>query len=327
MRYIESDSKDPYFNLALEEFVFERLPREESYFMLWQNANSIIIGKYQNALEEINQQYVDERGIRVARRLSGGGAVYHDTGNLNFTFIVDQKNSSDFDFSVFVEPVVEALRRLGVEAEFGGRNDIMIGGRKISGNSQYVKKGRIMHHGCIMLDSNLENVVDALRVKPAKFQSKNIQSVRSRVTTINENAPRHITMEEFKAALRAQVLGDAGAVPYELTEEDLAKVQALRDGKYATWEWNYGRAKKFSMEREEKFPAGLVTVHMEAEDGRIREIAISGDFFGNGDIRELEEGLAGVALDEHLEERLAELDLGEYMSGITPAELAGLIRG
>ena len=327
MRYIESDSKDPYFNLALEEYVFDRLPREESWFMLWQNANSIIIGKYQNALEEINQQYVDAHGIRVARRLSGGGAVYHDTGNLNFTFIVDQKNTSDFDFSVFVVPVVEALRKLGVEAEFGGRNDILIGGRKISGNSQYVHRGRIMHHGCIMLESNLENVTDALRVKPAKFQSKNIQSVRSRVTTINENAPRPISMEEFKAALRAQVLGDAGAVPYELTAEDLTEIEKLRAEKYATWEWNYGRAKKFSMTREEKFPAGLVTVQMEAENGHIREIGISGDFFGNGDIRELEAGLAGAALDEHLEEKLEELGLGDYMSGITPAELAGLIRG
>ena len=327
MKYIESTSTDPYFNLALEEYVFERLPKDESYFMLWQNANTIVIGKYQNALEEVNQKAVDERGIRVARRLSGGGAVYHDMGNLNFTFIVDRKDIEGLNFKVFVEPVVETLRSLGVDAGFSGRNDILINGMKISGNSQYVKKDRVMHHGCIMLDSDLDKVADALKVKEAKFKSKNSKSVRSRVTTINANAPRKITMDEFKNALKARILGDESVEPYVLTDEDLAAVNKLREEKYATWDWNYGRAVEYEMTREEKFDAGLVTVHMTAKDGRIGDIRFYGDFFGNGEIEDLEKALRGVILDNRLEDKLRELDLEEYRAGIGPKELAGLIRG
>ena len=327
MKYIESNSTDPYFNLALEEYVFDKLPKDESYFMLWQNANTIVIGKYQNAMQEINQKVVDERGIKVARRLSGGGAVYHDMGNLNFTFIVDQKDVDGLNFKIFVVPIVETLKGFGVEAEFTGRNDIVIDGRKISGNSQYVKRNRVMHHGCIMLDSDLEKVADALKVREAKFKSKSVKSVRSRVTTINDNAPVKISMGEFKSALKEHILGDETVEPYQLTEDDLREINRLREEKYATWDWNYGRASRFEVTMEEKFDAGLVTVHMTAKDGRIIDIRFFGDFFGNGEIEDLEKALQGVILDNRLEEKLAELDLGEYMAGISPAELARLIRG
>ena len=327
MKYIESNSTDPYFNLALEEYVFEKLPKDDGYFMLWQNANTIVIGKYQNAFEEVNQKAVDELGIRVARRLSGGGAVYHDMGNLNFTFIVDRQDIEGLNFRIFTEPVVETLKSFGVNAEFTGRNDIVIDGRKISGNSQYVKKDRVMHHGCIMLDSDLEKVSDALNVKAAKFVSKSSKSVRSRVTTINENAPRHITMEEFKSALKERILGNGSIEPYELTGEDLAETHYLRDTKYATWQWNYGFEREFEMTREAKFDSGLVTVHLTAKDGRIRDIKFYGDFFGNGEIEDLEESLKGVILDNRLERKLEELGLSEYMAGISPYELAELIRG
>ena len=227
MRYIESSSTDPYFNLALEEYVFEKLPRDDSYFMLWQNANTIVIGKYQNAFEEVNLEAVEKKGIRVVRRLSGGGAVYHDMGNLNFTFIEDKEDSKNINFRVFVTPVIETLREFGVKAEFTGRNDLVIDGRKFSGNSQYTRGKRVMHHGCIMLDSDLEKVAGALKVREAKFRSKNVQSVRSRVTTINENAPEKITMEEFRSALKRNILGSADVRPLELTEEDLREINRL----------------------------------------------------------------------------------------------------
>ncbi|MBQ5441260.1 MAG: lipoate--protein ligase [Firmicutes bacterium] len=327
MKYIESNSTDPYFNLALEEYVFEKMPKDESYFMLWQNANTIVIGKYQNAFEEVNQRAVEERGIKVARRLSGGGAVYHDMGNLNFTFIVDQKDVKGMNFKIFVVPIVETLKGFGVEAEFSGRNDILVNGMKISGNSQYVRYGRVMHHGCIMLDSDLDKVADALKVREAKFKSKNSKSVRSRVTTINANAPRKISMQEFKSALKEHILGDESIEPYELTGEDLRKIEEIRNAKYATWEWNYGHSTVYEMTREEKFDSGLVTVHLTAKNGRIEAIRFYGDFFGNGEIEDLERALTGVILDNRLEDKLKELDLDEYMSGISPSELAGLIRG
>ena len=327
MKYIESSSTNPYFNLALEEYVFEHMPADDTYFMLWQNVNTIVIGKYQNTLEEINQSYVDENHISVVRRLSGGGAVYHDAGNLNFTFIVNQEDVEDFNFKKFVVPVVNVLKKFGVHAEFNGRNDITIDGKKFSGNSQYGKRGRLLHHGCIMLDSNLSSVAEALRVNEAKFVSKNAKSVRSRVTAINSHTPKPVTMEEFKKELLAEILSDEEIQPYHLTEKDLHIINGIQKEKYETWEWNYGRAKPYSMVREKKFPSGLVSVSMDAENGKIKQIRFFGDFFGNGDIHQLEESLEGIALDEHLADFLKAQNLGYYMNGIDAGELSRLIRG
>ena len=327
MFYLESPSRDPYFNLALEEYVCERMDNSKSYFMLWQNDNTIVVGKYQNTAEEIDQAYVDAHGIRVARRLSGGGAVYHDKGNLNFTFVVDQGSNPAFNFKIFVQPVVEALARFGVHAEFTGRNDLTIDGMKFSGNAQYARRGRLLHHGCIMLDSNLTSVADALRVKEAKFASKAVKSVRSRVTTINAHAPSPISMACFKGALRACAMASGELEPYALTEADVLAVQKLRDEKYATWAWNYGFSPPYDMVRERKFPAGLVTAHLSAEGGKIKAVRLYGDFFGSGELGELESAMAGLPLDMRLAEALEALHVEHYMSGITAAELAALLRG
>ena len=326
MIYLESPSRDPYFNLALEEYVFERMDKSKSYFMLWQNDNTIVVGKYQNTAEEIDQAYVDAHGIRVARRLSGGGAVYHDKGNLNFTFIVDRADAPGLNFKIFVEPVIQALARFGVHAAFTGRNDLTIDGMKFSGNAQYARRGRLLHHGCIMLDSNLTSVADALRVKEAKFDSKAVKSVRSRVTTINAHAPAPISMEDFKGALKECAMASGELEPCTLTEEDLAAIRKLRDEKYATWAWNYGFSPAYDMRREMKFPAGLVTAHLSAEGGKIKAVRFYGDFFG-GELGELEGAMAGLPLDGHLTEALEALRVGDYMSGITAEELSRLLRG
>ena len=327
MLYLESPTRDPYFNLALEEYLFEELGRSLPCFMLWQNDNTIVVGKYQNTAEEINQAFVDAHHIRVARRLSGGGAVYHDKGNLNFTFVVDQGSNPAFNFKIFVQPVVEALARFGVHAEFTGRNDLTIDGMKFSGNAQYARHGQLLHHGCIMLDSNLTSVADALRVKEAKFASKAVKSVRSRVTTINAHAPNPISMADFKGALRACAMASGELEPYALTEADVLAVQKLRDEKYATWAWNYGFSPPYDMVRERKFPAGLVTAHLSAEGGKIKAVRLYGDFFGSGELGELESAMAGLPLDMRLAEALEALHVEHYMSGITAAELAARLRG
>ena len=326
MIYLESHSTDPYFNLALEEYLFEELGRSRPCFMLWQNDNTIVVGKYQNTAEEIDQAYVDAHGIRVARRLSGGGAVYHDKGNLNFTFIVDRADAPGLNFKIFVEPVIQALARFGVHAAFTGRNDLTIDGMKFSGNAQYARRGRLLHHGCIMLDSNLTSVADALRVKEAKFDSKAVKSVRSRVTTINAHAPAPISMEDFKGALKECAMASGELEPCTLTEEDLAAIRKLRDEKYATWAWNYGFSPAYDMRREMKFPAGLVTAHLSAEGGKIKAVRFYGDFFG-GELGELEGAMVGLPLDGHLTEALEALRVGDYMSGITAEELSRLLRG
>lgn len=327
MKYIESTSTNPYFNLALEEYVFDKLPKGDSYFMLWQNANTIVIGKYQNTAEEINQTYVEENNIKVVRRLSGGGAVYHDLGNLNFTFIVDQEEVDDFNFQVFVAPVVNALAKFNVNAQFNGRNDITIDGCKFSGNSQYGRGGRILHHGCIMLESNTLNVASALKVKEAKFLSKNTKSVKSRVTTINEHAPVPITMDQFKVALKDEIFGNNKIDEYVLTPEDFAEIERIQKERYETWEWNYGRIKPYTMERIEKFPSGLVQCKMTVDKGIIQDIQLFGDFFGNSQIAELEAALVGCPLDTTLETRLEKLNVESYMNGISARELARLIKG
>lgn len=325
MIYLESHSTDPYFNLALEEYVFEKLERSQSYFILWQNENTVVVGKYQNTAEEVNQEYIDEHGTRVDRRLSGGGAVYHDKGNLNFTFILDQQDVEDFNFKVFVIPVINALRRLGVTAEFNGRNDITIDGMKFSGNSQYSKHGRVLHHGCIMLDSNLNLVSNMLKVKDAKFESKSAKSVKSRVTTINAHAPVPITMEQFKQALREEIFQSGRPEELTLSEEQLAEIRQLRDSKYATWEWIYGASPEYNMRKEKKFPTGLVTLYLQVESGCIKGIRFYGDFFGNGDIAELEAAMLGLRLGPDLEEALCRLDVGRYMSGITAHDVFELL--
>lgn len=327
MYYLESPSTDPAYNLALEQVVFDRLGAERPCVMLWRNDRAVVVGKHQNTLAEIDPACAAERGIRVVRRLSGGGAVYHDKGNLNFTFVVDQGSNPAFNFKIFVQPVVEALARFGVHAEFTGRNDLTIDGMKFSGNAQYARHGRLLHHGCIMLDSNLTSVADALRVKEAKFASKAVKSVRSRVTTINAHAPAPISMADFKGALRACAMASGELEPYALTEADVLAVQKLRDEKYATWAWNYGFSPPYDMVRERKFPAGLVTAHLSAEGGKIKAVRLYGDFFGSGELEELESAMAGLPLDGRLAEALEALHVEHYMSGITAAELAALLRG
>ena len=326
MIYLESSSTNPCYNLALEEYVFEQMDRSQSYFMLWQNDNAIIVGKYQNTAEEINREFVEARGIRVVRRLSGGGAVYHDRGNLNFTFITDQEGFADFNFRAFTRPVLQALEELGVRASFTGRNDLVLEGRKFSGNSQYARHGRVLHHGCIMLDSDLDTLRDALQARDAKFTSKSVKSVRSRVTTINDHAPRKIAMEEFKSALKRQVFAGNDITEYRLTEADQEAVRTLMREKYETWEWNYGFTRAYSIRREQKFDGGLLTVDMDVKHGVIAEVRLSGDFFGGGDLRELERNLKGIPLDEDLTQRLEELGTEHYIHGISPEEIARLMR-
>lgn len=326
MKYIESCWTDPYYNLALEEYVFEKLDRSSDWLILWQNFNTIVIGKYQNTVEEINADYVREHGISVARRLSGGGAVYHDKGNLNYTIIVDKDENFDFNFRYFVQPLTQTLKQFGIEAEFSGRNDVMIDGKKFSGNSQYIKHNRIMHHGCIMLDSNLSSVADALKVKEIKTESKSTKSVRSRVTTINANAETPIPMETFKEALKKQIAAGNPVQEYSLTETDIAEIKKLRDEKYATWEWNYGFSPEYSVRKEAKFESGIVTVHMNVEKGRIREVRLFGDFFGNGEISELENELKGLPLDDKMGDNLKDVHAEKYINGITTHELIRLLR-
>ena len=323
MKYIEMTSTNPFFNLATEEYIFENFNRDESCFMLWQNQNSIIVGKHQNTVEEINVPFVREKGIRVARRLSGGGAVYHDAGNLNFTFIVDQKKNEDFH--TFAMPVLSVLQELGIPAECTGRNDLTIQGMKFSGNSQYVRNGRVLAHGCIMLDTNKDYLSQALVVNKEKYHSRGIKSVASRVTCINDHLQHKLSMEQFKILLRQVVCAIQPVVQYDLTPEELSAIQALCNSKYSTWDWNYGESPRYNVKCEKKFSSGLVTAYVDVHKGRIQQIRFYGDFFGNNELVELERQMEGLPLKPVMVETLQTFNVETYIQGVTAQDLTELL--
>ena len=325
MLFYESTSTDPYNNLALEDYFFSHMDRGQEYFLLWQNDRAVIVGKYQNTLEEVNQRFADERGIWVARRLSGGGAVYHDLGNLNYTFIVDEDRADSFCFEALTRPVIAALEKLGVAAQASGRNDITIGGKKISGSAQYLREGRLLHHGCIMLNCDVDTLSCVLQVKEDKIQSKSIKSVRSRVTSINDNLERPISMEQFKGALWEEVFASGKLQRATLSQEDLEEIRRLRDSRYATWEWNYGKSPRCDVRKERRYPFGGVSLHLSLDRGVIRNVRIYGDFFGWRDLAPLEEMLRGRRLVPEDFAPLAGVELDSYISGLTWEALVDLL--
>lgn len=323
MIFVDVQSTDPYYNLALEEYFFNQT--DEDCFLLWQNHNTIVIGKYQNAIEEISAKFVKDNDIRVVRRLSGGGAVYHDMGNYNFTFITKQTEENSFNFEHFTKHIVDVLRKLGVKAEFNSRNDLVIEGRKFSGNSQYIKKDRILHHGTLLFDSDLEVLVNALNVSDAKIKSKAIKSIHERVTNIKEYLPEDFTLQQFKDALKDHITqGSPDVKEYVLTEEDKQAIERLRNEKYATWEWNYGTAPKCNIEKKGKCDSGMVQAMIDVEEGRVKNIKLYGDFFVSGDLAEFEQCFAGK---EYREESLREpvKKLSNAIVGMDPEWLLQLL--
>jgi lipoate---protein ligase len=320
---IRNNCRDPHFNLALEEYVVKYMNPKEDYVILWQNEPSVIIGRNQNTIEEINVKYIKDNNIHVVRRLSGGGAVYHDLGNLNFTFIV--KSSSDVvsNFKKFTEPVVNALKAFGVNAEFTGRNDISIDGKKFSGNAQYYHGDRLLHHGTILFNSNLNVVQDALNVKPDKIESKGVKSVRSRVTNIDPYLKEDISLDDFKDAMLKLLMGDENykEKEYILTEKDLSALRELLEKRYSLWEWNYGESPEFNIEKNKRFAGGKLDLRFNVKGGNkstISYIRILGDFFGKKEINELESKLIGTLYkEENVRSVLSSLDFENYFTNIT----------
>lgn len=327
MKFISNNNiTDSTLNLAMEEYVLKNMPKDDSYFLFYINRPSIIIGKNQNTIEEVNQPYIDEQGIDVVRRISGGGAVYHDTGNLNFSFVTDDDGNSFHNFQKFTEPIVEALKSLGVDANLSGRNDIQVGEAKISGNAMVKVKDRMFSHGTLMLNSELDEVQNALRVNPAKIKSKGIKSVRSRVANISEFLDEPIDIDEFKEIILKSIFGETQVEEYKLTDEDWEKIEKLSNEKYRTWEWNYGRNPKYNFEREEKFEKGFVQIKLDVKKGRIEHAKIFGDFFGEGDITELENALEGTMHEfDSIEEALSNYDIYHYFGDIDRHELIRLM--
>ncbi len=329
MLFIDNqDVKDPALNLAIEEFAVMNLDLGETYLLFYINEPSVIIGRNQNTFEEIDPDYVRSRGIHVVRRLSGGGAVYHDQGNLNFSFISRSDGDSFRNFRRFTEPVIAALHHLGVNAELTGRNDIQIGERKISGNAQYTTCGRMFSHGTLMFDVNLDDVAAALTVKAEKMESKGIKSVRSRVANIRDYLRQDMTIQEFRRQLLPHLFPRSPLPEYRLTQPDWETIRAISERRYRNWDWNYGRSPAFNVRRSKRFPIGLIDFLLNVRNGIIDECRIYGDFFGVGEIRDVEEQLIGCHYRaEDLQAALRAVDLRNYFGDIAPEDLLSLLSG
>ena len=289
---------DPQINLAIEEYVLRTMDIEEDSFLLFYiNEPSIIIGKNQNTIEEIDTDFVEANGINVVRRLSGGGAVYHDLGNLNYSFITKDDGESFRNFKKFTEPVVQALAKLGVKAELIGRNDLLVEGRKISGNAQFSTQGRMFSHGTLMFDTEIDTVVSALKVRKDKIESKGIKSIRSRVANISEFLEEPMTIEQFRLEVLKSIFDGEENIKYkELTEEDWANIHELSKERYANWDWNYGKSPKFNMQHSHRFPVGGIDVRLQVNKGIIEDVVIFGDFFGVGEIEVIQEKLTRCSI-------------------------------
>ena len=326
MLYIRNENTNPFFNLAMEEYLFN-LNDNNDYVLLWQNEPTIVVGKYQNTAEEINSEFVKEKGIHVVRRITGGGAVYHDLGNLNFTFINKGTGKKEFDFRKFTMPIVKALERFGVKAELSGRNDITIDQKKFSGNAQYVKQGKVLHHGTLLFNSKMEELIKALKVTKDKFQSKGIKSVRSRVTNIADYLSENITVSEFKELLLKYMFDeDTELIEGQLKDADMNEINLLMKSKYMNWDWNYGASPEFNVKQAKRFEGGKVEVLINIKNGVIQSIKFYGDFFGSESPEEIEALLRGKRYNEdEIRGAIAPLNINEYFKGISPEELLSCI--
>ena len=323
MKFLRNNSTDPHFNMAFDEFCLEQLKADEPVFYLWQNRPSVIIGLNQSAYAEVNLPYLREKGIILARRVTGGGAVYHDLQNLNYT-ITGRIRDLETDYPAYLETMVRALRALGVPAKLSGRNDILVEGRKCSGYAKRVSKDRLMIHGTLMYDVDIDTLTEVLATPGSKLSAAGVSSVRSRVANLKEYLPQFDGIQAFQAALQALLAGDDGEIV--LTDAQRAQIEADAAAKYRTWEWVYGHSPVAAFRVKRKFACGQVEAAFSLKAGCIDGLRFSGDFLGNLPPDRIAAALQGCRYTrEALQEALRNLPVGDCFDGMSPEELAGFL--
>lgn len=328
MLIIDSPSNNAFFNIATEEYLLYKYPTED-IFLLYVNAPSIIIGKFQNTLAEINLDYVNEQKIKVVRRMSGGGAVYHDLGNLNFSFHTLLGTNDFMDFSKFTEPVINLLNELNVPAKLEGRNDLLVDGKKFSGNAKLARNGKMIQHGTLLINSQMSILGEALKVNPLKFIDKAVKSNRARVTNLIDYLPANTTLDSFKELLiKKMSTTNENVEIYKLSDEDIKEIEKLVTEKYDTWDWNFGFSPDYNFKKAIKIPAGFIELHMDViRGGQIDKVKIFGDFFASKPIEELEGKFIGQNHDiDSLKTILSTINLIDYFGKVTENEMIELFK-
>ncbi|KRN94993.1 lipoate-protein ligase [Pediococcus stilesii] len=316
---------DAYTNIATDTWLLNNLHEKEPVFSLWQNNNAVIVGQNQNTFGEVNQDFIDEHKIEVVRRVTGGGAVYHDLGNLNFTLFVPIESSANVDFKQFSEPVLEALHKLNIPAEATGRNDLVVNGKKISGVAQRYANGYLMHHGTLLFDSNVDTMVRSLNVADEKFISKAAKSVRSRVGMIKDAAPEGLTLQDFWDAVQYELTNHGKDSEIVLTPAQKQEIIRSAADQFSTWDWNYGKSPKFNFKNHAKYDGGIIEVQVQADAGIIQDINFTGDFLGLRDWREIKNQLVGLPFEVSAIQPVFERNEdGRYFGSITTEELIKL---
>ncbi len=323
MRYLVNDCTDACRNMAFDEFALESLPLDEPVFYLWRNAPSVIIGLNQSAYAEVNLDYLKEHGIALARRVTGGGAVYHDLQNLNYT-IVGKSRDLNADYPDYLHYMVNALRQLGVPAELSGRNDIMVDGRKCSGYAKRVWKDRLMVHGTLMFDVDLSVLQQALSVPGSKMAASGVASVRSKVANLKDYLPGYADVLALKDALHAILAENDSEV--KLTVGQQAEIEKIADEKFRTWDWLYGRSPEAEFKASRKFPCGTVEMNWSVRHGLLEDVRFGGDFLGNRPAEDLAARLDGLRYDKAtLLAALQGAGVQDYFDGLAAEDLAGLL--
>ena len=326
MDYYWNGRTDPAYNLALEEVMTSQA--DAPFVMLWRNRPAVIIGRNQNACREFDAAYAREHGIAAVRRMTGGGAVYHDCGNLNYSIFAFESDTNKryVDFAPFAESVLSALRSLGVEAGFSGRNDILVGGRKVSGSAKCVHNGRILFHGTLLFDVDFDAMSAVLTPPQAKIEAKGVASVRARVANLSEFLPS-LNRETFRLALESELLRRfERKEPLPIPGNWIREAERIADERYRTWEWTFGESPDFTFERTRRFPCGTVTASLDVHSGIIRHVLFSGDFFGSAPVNELADLLTGCPhRADAVREALSGVEIGRHIAGLELDSLMELL--
>ena len=325
MRYIKNTNTNPHYNMAFDEYCLESLSIDEPVFFLWQNRPAVIVGFNQEVNTEVNLDYLKEQGIDLVRRVTGGGAVYHDFGNLNYT-IVGPSEDLERDYPEYAGIMMKALQSLGVPATLSGRNDILVEGRKVSGFAKRVCRNRLMVHGTLMYKVDVDVLTNVLSPSATKLQSKGVSSVRSRVANLCDYLPEIKDIQTFSQRLEEILSNHYADAEYQLSEDDLANIQRQTDEKFATWEWNYGRSPKATLTNSARLACGTVEIHLTLNENRISTCRFGGDFLGNLPTSEIELALKGVVYDRaSIHHCLSQMEIGQYFDGVDAEDLVKLM--